>query len=69
MRKLPLSLFFLLAAASVYAQSGSAKAAPDGFFNQWLARTSASIAARAAVVSLAVAAGNSVTTKGRWKAR
>jgi hypothetical protein len=41
MRKLPLSLFFLLAAASVYAQSGSANAAPGGFFNQWLARTSA----------------------------
>jgi hypothetical protein len=41
MRKLSLSLFLLLSSASVYAQGGSASAAPSGFFNQWLARTSA----------------------------
>ena len=41
MRRLPFSLLFLLAAASVYAQSGSENAAPGGFFNRWLARTSA----------------------------
>jgi len=41
MKRLPFSLLFLLAAASVYAQSGSANAAPGGFFNRWLARTSA----------------------------
>jgi hypothetical protein len=41
MRKLPLSLFFLLATASAHAQGGPASAAPTGFFNQWLARTSA----------------------------
>lgn len=41
MRKLPLSLLMLLVSASVPAQSGPASAAPNGFFNQWLARTSA----------------------------
>jgi len=41
MRRLPFSLLFLLAAASLYAQSGSANAASGGFFNRWLARTSA----------------------------
>ncbi|MGP8173696.1 MAG: hypothetical protein ACLP7O_04005 [Terracidiphilus sp.] len=41
MKRLPCSLFFLLVAASVYAQSGSASVAPGGFFNRWLARTSA----------------------------
>jgi hypothetical protein len=41
MRKLPLSFLILLASAGVYAQSGSASAAPNGFFSQWLARTSA----------------------------
>lgn len=41
MKRLPFSLFFLLVAASVYAQSGSASAAPGGFFKRWLARTSA----------------------------
>src|SRR5271157_341003 len=41
MRRLPFSLLFLLVAASVYAQSGSANSAPGGFFNRWLARTSA----------------------------
>src|SRR5271157_2718527 len=41
MRKLPLSLFFLLTTASLHAQSGSISAASGGFFNQWLARTSA----------------------------
>jgi len=41
MRKLPFSLFFLLATTSLYAQGGSPSPAPSGFFNQWLARTSA----------------------------
>ncbi|MGA3081347.1 MAG: hypothetical protein ABSD44_08195, partial [Terracidiphilus sp.] len=41
MRKLPLSLLFLLATASVYAQGGPSNSAPSGFFNQWMARTSA----------------------------
>jgi len=41
MRKLPLSLFFLLATTSAYAQSGSPSPAPSGFFNQWQARASA----------------------------
>jgi hypothetical protein len=41
MRRLPLSLFFLLASAGVYAQSGVVTTAPSGFFNQWLRRTSA----------------------------
>jgi hypothetical protein len=46
MRRLPLSLFFLLATVSVYAQSGPVPSspgtpAPSGFFNRWLARTSA----------------------------
>jgi hypothetical protein len=46
MRRLPLSLFLLLAAVSVRAQGGSAPSAPgapapNGFFNRWLARTSA----------------------------
>ena len=45
MRKLPLSLFFLLASAGAYAQGadpGSTGAgAPSGFVNKWLARTSA----------------------------
>jgi len=41
MRKLPLFLTLLLAAASVYAQGGPASAAPGGFFNQWALRTSA----------------------------
>jgi hypothetical protein len=41
MRRLPLSLFFLLASAGACAQGDSATAASSGFFNQWLARTSA----------------------------
>jgi len=41
MKKLPFSLLILLASASLHAQSGPAGAAPDGFFNQWRARTSA----------------------------
>jgi hypothetical protein len=41
MRKLPLSLFFLLTTASLYAQDGSASAASGGFFNQREARASA----------------------------
>lgn len=46
MRRLPLSLLFLLASAGVYAQGGSVATrsettASRGFFNQWLARTSA----------------------------
>ncbi len=41
MRKLPLSLFFLLATAGVYAQSGSADAAAGGFYSRWEARTNA----------------------------
>lgn len=41
MRKLPLSLFLLLTTACVHAQAGSASAASGGFFNHWLARTSA----------------------------
>jgi hypothetical protein len=41
MKTLPVSLLFLLAAASLYAQSGSANAAPRGFFNLWEARVSA----------------------------
>jgi hypothetical protein len=40
MRKLPLSLFFLLATASSYAQ-GEASPATSGFFNEWSARASA----------------------------
>jgi len=40
MKKPVLPLVLLLSAASVYAQSGSASAAPSGFFNQWMARTS-----------------------------
>jgi hypothetical protein len=41
MKKLPLSLLLLLSTASVYPQSGPTNAASSGFFNQWLARTSA----------------------------
>ena len=41
MKKLSLSLLILLASANLYAQGGSANAAPSGFFNQWMARTSA----------------------------
>ncbi|MGA3263749.1 MAG: hypothetical protein ABSC47_06860 [Terracidiphilus sp.] len=41
MKKLPFFLLLMLSTASVYAQSGSASAAPGGFFNQWLARASA----------------------------
>ena len=41
MRKLPLSLLFLLTVDSTYAQNGAANAAPSGFFNQWMAHTSA----------------------------
>jgi hypothetical protein len=41
MRKLIVSLVFLLTSASVYAQGGPASSAPSGFFHQWLARTSA----------------------------
>src|SRR5208283_1300653 len=41
MRKLPLSLFFLLATAGVYAQSGSTDAASGGFYSRWEARTNA----------------------------
>jgi len=41
MRKLPLSLLIVLASASVHAQSGPPGPAPNGFFNQWLTRTSA----------------------------
>ncbi|MGA2349921.1 MAG: hypothetical protein ABSF70_05750 [Terracidiphilus sp.] len=41
MRKLPLSLFILLSAMSLQAQDGSASAAPGGFINHWLQRTSA----------------------------
>jgi hypothetical protein len=41
MRKLPLSLFFLLTAANMIAQDSSASAATHGFFNQWQARASA----------------------------
>jgi len=41
MKKPLLPLLFLFATASSYAQSGSASAAPKGFLNQWLARTSA----------------------------
>jgi len=41
MKRLPLFLFFLLAVASVYAQSGAANTAPGGFFSRWMARTSA----------------------------
>lgn len=41
MRKLPLSLIILLATTSLHAQGGSTSAASGGFFNQWLARTSA----------------------------
>ena len=46
MRELPLSLFFLLAAAGVYAQGGSVTNAPSGFFNQWQARASATQASQ-----------------------
>jgi len=41
MRKLPLTMLFLLASASVYAQGGSASVPASGFFNHWMARTSA----------------------------
>jgi hypothetical protein len=41
MKTFRLSLLLLFAAASVYAQNGSASAAPGGFFEQWMARTSA----------------------------
>jgi hypothetical protein len=41
MRKLPLSLFFLLTTANLHAQGGSASAASGGFFNHWMARASA----------------------------
>jgi hypothetical protein len=41
MRKLIVSFVFPLAVAGVYAQVGPARPAPSGFFNQWLARTSA----------------------------
>jgi hypothetical protein len=41
MKKLPFSLIFLLCSASLCAQGGSANSAPGGFFNQWMARTSA----------------------------
>jgi hypothetical protein len=41
MKAFRLSLLLLFAAASVYAQNGSASAAPGGFFEQWMARTSA----------------------------
>jgi hypothetical protein len=46
MRRLPLSLFLLLATVSLCAQSGpvpsaAGASAPSGFFNRWLARTSA----------------------------
>ncbi len=41
MRKLPLSLFFLLAPVSVYAWGGAADTAPRGFSQQWMARASA----------------------------
>jgi hypothetical protein len=46
MRRLPLSLFFLLATVSVRTQSGPVPSAPgtpapSGFFGRWLARTSA----------------------------
>jgi len=46
MRRLPLSLFLLLATVSVYAQGGPVPSAPGtpapgGFFSRWLARSSA----------------------------
>jgi hypothetical protein len=46
MRRLPISLFFLLATTGMYAQSGPVTSAagtpaPSGFFNRWVARTSA----------------------------
>lgn len=41
MKSLPLSLLLLLAAASVYAQSSPDKAPPNGFFNRWQARATA----------------------------
>jgi hypothetical protein len=41
MKRLPLSLFFLLISASLHAQSDSVSAASGGFFNQWEARASA----------------------------
>lgn len=41
MKKISLSLLFLLASTSVYAQGGSADTASGGFFNQWQARASA----------------------------
>jgi hypothetical protein len=41
MRKLIVSFVFPLAVAGVCAQVGPARPAPSGFFNQWLARTSA----------------------------
>jgi hypothetical protein len=40
-KKLPLLLFLLLVTTSLYAESGSASPAPDGFYNRWMARTSA----------------------------
>jgi hypothetical protein len=41
MRELPLSLLVLLVSTGMYAQSGPTGSTPGGFFNQWLARTSA----------------------------
>ena len=41
MRKLPLSLLFLLSTANLIAQNGSASAASGGFFNHWQARATA----------------------------
>jgi hypothetical protein len=41
MKKLSLSLLFLLSTASLYAQDGSANPAPGSFFYRWQARTSA----------------------------
>jgi hypothetical protein len=41
MRKLPLSLFFLLATANLYAQGAQTNSAPGGFYHQWSVRTSA----------------------------
>jgi hypothetical protein len=41
MRRLPVPLLFLLAAAGLQAQNGLDNAAPTGFFARWAARTSA----------------------------
>jgi len=41
MRKLPLSLLFLLISANVYAQAGTVSAPQDGFYSRWEARTNA----------------------------